>query len=75
MKLYIKISIHKNNYDLYSIILYFYLFTKNQLLFMTKLKFLIKVIDMMGRTTELTPNKLLIMCYDDGSTEKVMITE
>ena len=42
---------------------------------MTKLKFLIKVIDMMGRTTELTPNKLLIMCYDDGSTEKVMITE
>ncbi len=36
---------------------------------------LIKVIDMMGRTTELTPNKLLIMCYDDGSTEKVMITE
>ena len=36
---------------------------------------LIKVIDMMGRTTELTPNRLLIMCYNDGTTEKVIITE
>jgi hypothetical protein len=36
---------------------------------------LIKVIDLMGRTTELTPNRLLIMCYNDGTTEKVIITE
>ena len=36
---------------------------------------LIKVIDMMGRTTDLTPNRLLIKCYNDGTTEKVFITE
>ena len=36
---------------------------------------LIKVIDLMGRTTELTTNRLLIMCYNDGTTEKVVITE
>ena len=36
---------------------------------------LIKVIDLMGRTTELTPNRLLIKCYNDGTTEKVYINE
>jgi hypothetical protein len=36
---------------------------------------LIKVIDLMGRPTELTPNRLLIKCYNDGTTEKVIITE
>jgi len=36
---------------------------------------LIKVIDLMGRTTKLEPNRLLIMCYNDGTTEKVFITE
>jgi hypothetical protein len=36
---------------------------------------LIKVIDMMGRTTQLEPNRLLIKCYNDGTTEKVFITE
>jgi hypothetical protein len=36
---------------------------------------LIKVIDLMGRTTELTPNRMLIKCYSDGTTEKVLITE
>jgi hypothetical protein len=36
---------------------------------------LIKVIDLMGRTTDLTPNRLLIKCYNDGTTEKVFITE
>jgi hypothetical protein len=36
---------------------------------------LIKVIDLMGRPTELTPNRLLINCYNDGTTEKVIITE
>lgn len=36
---------------------------------------LIKVIDMVGRTTDLTPNRLLIKCYNDGTTEKVFITE
>lgn len=36
---------------------------------------LIKVIDLMGRTTELTPNRILINCYNDGTTEKVYITE
>jgi len=35
----------------------------------------IKVIDLMGRTTELTPNRMLIMCYNDGTTEKVFINE
>jgi hypothetical protein len=36
---------------------------------------LIKVIDLMGRPTELTTNRLLIKCYNDGTTEKVIITE
>jgi len=36
---------------------------------------LIKVIDLMGRTTELTPNRMLIKCYNDGTTEKVFINE
>ena len=36
---------------------------------------LIKVIDLMGRTTEITPNRLLIRCYDDGTTEKVYINQ
>jgi hypothetical protein len=36
---------------------------------------LIKVIDLMGRTTQLEPNRLLIKCYNDGTTEKVFITE
>jgi hypothetical protein len=36
---------------------------------------LIKVIDLMGRTTELTTNRLLIKCYNDGTTEKVYINE
>ena len=36
---------------------------------------LIKVIDLMGRTTELTPNQILINCYNDGTTEKIYITE
>jgi hypothetical protein len=36
---------------------------------------LIKVIDLMGRPTDLTTNRLLIKCYNDGTTEKVFITE
>jgi hypothetical protein len=36
---------------------------------------LIKVIDMMGRTTQLEPNRILIKCYNDGTTEKVFINE
>ena len=36
---------------------------------------LIKVIDLMGRTTKLEPNRILIKCYNDGTTEKVFITE
>lgn len=36
---------------------------------------LIKVIDLMGRPTELTPNRILIKCYNDGTTEKVYINE
>jgi hypothetical protein len=36
---------------------------------------LIKVIDMMGKETKLEPNRLLIKCYDDGSTEKVYINQ
>lgn len=32
---------------------------------------LIKVIDMMGNETKLEPNRFLIKCYDDGTTEKV----
>ena len=36
---------------------------------------LIKVIDLMGRTTELTPNRMLIKCYNDGTTEKVYINQ
>lgn len=36
---------------------------------------LIKVIDMMGRPTDLTSNRMLIKCYNDGTTEKVYITE
>lgn len=36
---------------------------------------LIKVIDMMGKETKLEPNRLLIKCYDDGTTEKVYINQ
>lgn len=36
---------------------------------------LIKVIDLMGKTTQLEPNRFLIMCYNDGTTEKVFINE
>jgi hypothetical protein len=36
---------------------------------------LIKVIDLMGRTTKLEPNRILINCYSDGTTEKIYITE
>ena len=36
---------------------------------------LIKVIDMMGRTTKLETNRILIKCYNDGTTEKVFIVE
>lgn len=36
---------------------------------------LIKVIDLMSRTTEITPNKTLIYCYSDGTTEKKYIKE
>lgn len=36
---------------------------------------LIKVIDLMGRTTELTPDRILIKCYNDGTTEKVYINQ
>ncbi len=35
----------------------------------------IKVIDLMGRTTELTSGRMLIKCYNDGTTEKVFINE
>jgi hypothetical protein len=35
---------------------------------------LIKVIDMMGNETKLEPNRFLIKCYDDGTTEKVFQT-
>jgi hypothetical protein len=34
---------------------------------------LIKIIDMMGRDSKLEPNKLLIKCYSDGTTEKVYV--
>jgi len=36
---------------------------------------LIKVIDLMGRTTELSSGRMLIKCYNDGTTEKVYINE
>jgi hypothetical protein len=36
---------------------------------------LIKVIDMMGRPTDLTSGRMLIKCYNDGTTEKVFINE
>ena len=36
---------------------------------------LIKVIDLMGRPTDLTPSRILIKCYNDGTTEKVFINE
>ena len=36
---------------------------------------LIKVIDMMGRPTDLTYGRMLIKCYNDGTTEKVFINE
>jgi hypothetical protein len=36
---------------------------------------LIKVIDLMGRTTDLTSGRMLIKCYNDGTTEKVFINE
>jgi hypothetical protein len=36
---------------------------------------LIKIIDMMGRETKLEPNKVLIKCYSDGTTEKVYINK
>jgi hypothetical protein len=36
---------------------------------------LIKVIDLMGRETEIQPNKTLIKCYSDGTTERFYINE
>jgi len=36
---------------------------------------IIKVYDLMGRETVIEPNKLLILLYDDGSTQKVFHTE
>jgi hypothetical protein len=36
---------------------------------------LIKVIDLMGRETEIQPNKTLIKCYSDGTTERSYINE
>ncbi len=36
---------------------------------------LIKVIDLMGRETNLQPNKTLIKCYSDGTTERVYINQ
>ena len=38
-------------------------------------KYLIKILDMMGRETTFKPNTPLIYVYDDGSTEKVFTIE
>jgi len=38
-------------------------------------KKLIKVVDLLGRETEIKPNVLLIYIFSDGSTEKVLISE
>ena len=36
---------------------------------------LIKVIDLMGRESLLEPNKILIKCYSDGTTERVYVRD
>ena len=42
---------------------------------LTSSKNLIQIIDLMGRKTNFKPNTPLIYVYDDGSTEKVFVTE
>ena len=42
---------------------------------LTTSKNLVKIIDMMGRQTDLKYNTLLIYLYDDGTTEKVLSVE
>ena len=38
-------------------------------------KTLVQILDLMGRETTFKPNVPLIYLYDDGSTEKVFVTE
>jgi hypothetical protein len=38
-------------------------------------KQLVKVVDLMGRPTEPTPNKILIYCYSDGTIKKQLKSE
>ncbi|MBD3635701.1 MAG: hypothetical protein HUJ25_00005 [Crocinitomicaceae bacterium] len=38
-------------------------------------KKLIKIVDLLGRESEVVPNKILIYIYSDGSTEKVILQE
>ncbi|MFM2041103.1 MAG: hypothetical protein RLZZ493_1692 [Bacteroidota bacterium] len=39
----------------------------------TKERKLIRIVDILGRETELKQNEILLKCYDDGTTEKVFI--
>ena len=38
-------------------------------------KELVKIVDIIGRETSITPNQILIYIYSDGSTERILITE
>jgi hypothetical protein len=38
-------------------------------------KELVKIVDLMGRPTEPTPNKILFYQYADGTTKKILITQ